>query len=184
MLARAIDVIDRNASAQLTLVTDMLDMARITAGKVRLDLSDIDLRDDRRFGGGRHPSRGGSPRHRDHHRSAGRPGDGARRRGPVAAGLLEPAIERRQVHRRRRPCLDPARRGGQQPSRVDHGHRCRHLPEFISQVFQRFKQADPSAARRHGGLGQASPWFARSCTCTAGRWTRRARDCAPARPSR
>jgi CheY-like chemotaxis protein len=26
-------------------------------------------------------------------------------------------------------------------------------PEFIPHVFQRFKQADPSAARRHGGLG-------------------------------
>src|SRR6185436_7802146 len=43
MLARAIDVIDRNASAQLTLVSDMLDMARITAGKVRLELRDVDL---------------------------------------------------------------------------------------------------------------------------------------------
>src|SRR5688572_17692006 len=34
---RAMEVIDRNASAQLTLISDMLDMARIAAGKVRLE---------------------------------------------------------------------------------------------------------------------------------------------------
>ncbi len=40
---RAIEVIDRNASAQLTLIGDMLDMARIAAGKVRLEMAPVDL---------------------------------------------------------------------------------------------------------------------------------------------
>jgi PAS domain S-box-containing protein len=40
---RAIEVIDRNASAQLTLVSDMLDVARISSGKVRLEIADVDL---------------------------------------------------------------------------------------------------------------------------------------------
>jgi hypothetical protein len=43
-LTRAIDVIDRNATAQLTLITDMLDMARISSGKVRLETRSVDLR--------------------------------------------------------------------------------------------------------------------------------------------
>jgi signal transduction histidine kinase/ActR/RegA family two-component response regulator len=42
-LQRAIDVIDRNATAQLTLVSDMLDVARISSGKVRLEMSDVEL---------------------------------------------------------------------------------------------------------------------------------------------
>ena len=42
-LRRAIDVIDRNASAQLTLVSDLLDMSRIATGKLRLEIAPIDL---------------------------------------------------------------------------------------------------------------------------------------------
>src|SRR5687768_1673734 len=42
-IKRAIEVIDRNASAQLTLVSDMLDVARISSGKVRLEIADVDL---------------------------------------------------------------------------------------------------------------------------------------------
>src|SRR4051812_45313830 len=40
---RAVEVIDRNASAQLTLISDMLDMARIATGKIRLDVAEVDL---------------------------------------------------------------------------------------------------------------------------------------------
>ena len=37
MLARALEVIDRNAMAQMRLIDDMLDMARIISGKLRLE---------------------------------------------------------------------------------------------------------------------------------------------------
>ena len=40
---RAIEVIDRNASAQLTLISDMLDMASIATGKIRLEVVDLDV---------------------------------------------------------------------------------------------------------------------------------------------
>ena len=40
---RAVEVIERNAQSQLTLISDMLDMARISSGKVRLELTDVDL---------------------------------------------------------------------------------------------------------------------------------------------
>src|SRR6185503_12891181 len=36
---RAVDVIDRNATAQLTLISDLLDMSRIATGKLRLEVT-------------------------------------------------------------------------------------------------------------------------------------------------
>lgn len=42
-LARGLDAIDRNATAQARLIDDLLDMNRIISGKVRLDVQPIDL---------------------------------------------------------------------------------------------------------------------------------------------
>ena len=42
-LQRALHVIDRNANAQARLIEDMLDMARIVSGKLRLELGPVDL---------------------------------------------------------------------------------------------------------------------------------------------
>lgn len=44
-LKRAIDVIDRNARSQVQLIEDLLDLSRIMAGKVRLDLQQVSLQD-------------------------------------------------------------------------------------------------------------------------------------------
>jgi len=43
MLQRALRVIDRNATAQARLIDDMLDMARIATGKLRLEMGPVDL---------------------------------------------------------------------------------------------------------------------------------------------
>ena len=43
MLDRALQVIDRNALAQMRLIDDMLDMARVMSGKLRLELRPVDL---------------------------------------------------------------------------------------------------------------------------------------------
>jgi PAS domain S-box-containing protein len=43
MLDRALQVIDRNAAAQARLIDDMLDMARIVTGKLRLEMKPVDL---------------------------------------------------------------------------------------------------------------------------------------------
>ena len=43
VLERALGVIDRNAAAQARLIDDMLDMARIVSGKLRLEMGRVDL---------------------------------------------------------------------------------------------------------------------------------------------
>ena len=43
MLARALEVIDRNALAQTRLIDDMLDTARVMSGKLRLESQPVDL---------------------------------------------------------------------------------------------------------------------------------------------
>src|SRR6185312_10617469 len=42
--ARALEVIERNARSQAQLIDDLLDVSRIIAGKVRLDIQQVDLR--------------------------------------------------------------------------------------------------------------------------------------------
>ena len=44
-MQRAVEVIDRNARAQVQLIDDLLDLSRILAGKVRLDLQQVSLPD-------------------------------------------------------------------------------------------------------------------------------------------
>jgi signal transduction histidine kinase len=45
---RALDVIRRNAHAQVPLIDDLLDVSRIIAGKMRLDVRPVDLEAVRR----------------------------------------------------------------------------------------------------------------------------------------
>jgi PAS domain S-box-containing protein len=153
MVARAIEVIERNASAQLTLVTDMLDMARITAGKVRLELGELDLAatvasavDVIR------PAAEAKGIELNTDLASDVPvvrGDEDRLL-QVFWNLLSNAVKftdggghitirlAAADHRVRVSITDT----GQGISQ-----------EFIPHIFQRFKQADASAARRHGGLG-------------------------------
>jgi PAS domain S-box-containing protein len=150
---RAIEVIDRNASAQLTLISDMLDMARMSAGKVRLEMTDVDL-------------------------SAiavaaidvVRPAADAKGvrlvadlspRLPTVAGdrdrllqvvwnLLSNAVKFTGAGGRVTVTVAPER-ALVRLSVSDTGQGI--APEFLPQVFERFKQADSSSSRRHGGLG-------------------------------
>ena len=153
MLERAIEVIERNAAAQLTLVTDMLDMARITAGKVRLELHELDLgatvasavdvirpAADAKGIQLNTDLRGDTPLVR---------GDEDRLL-QVFWNLLSNAVKFTDGggHITARLASSDA---AVRVSITDTGQGI--APEFIPHVFQRFKQADPSAARRHGGLG-------------------------------
>ena len=150
---RAIEVIDRNASAQLTLITDMLDMARIVSGKVRLDTDAVDLakvvmaavdvvRPAADAKGVRlitdlapHvPAVAG-----DHDRLV-----------QVAWNLLSNAVKFTESGGR--VTIGLAVQGKVVRLTVaDTGQGIDAA--FLPHVFDRFKQADPSASRRHGGLG-------------------------------
>src|SRR6185436_2962758 len=45
LLERALEVIERNAAAQAKMIDDMLDMSRIVAGKLRIEMQPVDLAD-------------------------------------------------------------------------------------------------------------------------------------------
>jgi PAS domain S-box-containing protein len=150
---RAIEVIDRNASAQLTLISDMLDMARIATGKVRLEIVDLDV-----------ASVIGSAL------DAVQPAATAKNlrltidvapdvptiRGDrdrllqVVWNLLSNAVKFTDPNGQ--VSVHAAAAGhGVSITVTDTGH---GIPApFLPQVFERFKQADASSARRHGGLG-------------------------------
>ena len=126
---KALDAITRNARAQAQLIDDMLDLGRIEAGKMRLDVTRFDLRDavGAAIESVVHAAAARQVGAAD--RFPGSAGDGVGRRGPHPAGDVEPRQQRGQVHRRRRDGrrLDRARwrvraHGGR---RHRHRHRAR-----------------------------------------------------------
>jgi PAS domain S-box-containing protein len=152
-LERAVEVIDRNASAQLTLVSDMLDMARISSGKVRLDMTDVDM---------------GSVviAAIDAVRPAA-DAKGVRLITDLAPQLATVSGDADRLLQVVWNLLSNAvkftEHGGQVTLGLSTENRSVVLavtdtgqgitPGFLPQIFERFKQADPSSSRRHGGLG-------------------------------
>jgi signal transduction histidine kinase/ActR/RegA family two-component response regulator len=150
---RALEVIERNAVAQVRLIEDLLDMSRITTGKLRLDLMPIDPL---------MPVLGavdviapvaavkGVAIHT--HLQHGLPridGDGDRLQ-QVVWNLLSNAVKFTDAGGTVDVRLDRTPEGIML-SVIDTGMGI--TPEFLPHVFERFRQADPSTTRRHGGLG-------------------------------
>jgi len=152
-LEQGLTVIDRNARVQSQLISDLLDMSRIISGKMRLDVQRVEL-----------------PVVIEAALDAVRPA--AEAKGIRIQSVLEPIVD--PVNG------DPARlqqvvwnllsnavkftpRDGRVQlvlSRVnshvelsvsDTGKGI--APEFLPHVFERFRQADSSTSREHGGLG-------------------------------
>ena len=150
---RAVDVIERNAQSQLTLISDMLDMARISSGKVRLELTDVDLTaiataavDAVRPAADAKgiqlvtdvppiptPVRGDSDRLQQ-----------------IVWNILSNAVKFTGERGLVVLSLRSDRRGAHLTV-ADTGQGIE--AKFLPQVFDRFKQADTSAGRRSGGLG-------------------------------
>jgi signal transduction histidine kinase/CheY-like chemotaxis protein len=152
-LQRGLQTIERNARAQAQLIEDLLDMSRITSGKVLLDMQTLkpegfldaaietvrpaadakNIRIEKRYA----PDPGMVA------------GDPARLQ-QVVWNLLSNAIKFTP-----RDGLVSVELSGRDGSVVvtvrDSGAGIR--PEFITHVFERFRQADASMTRRHGGLG-------------------------------
>jgi len=152
-LHRALEVIERNVNLQTKLIEDLLDVSRITSGKMELNLRHIqtaaavekvidsvrpaaDRKDVRLLAmlGSSVPSLVGDP---DRFQQA-------------LTNLLDNAIK-----------FTPA--GGRVEVSLEHGDAGIRIrvtdtgrgiaPEFLPHVFDRFRQADSTSTRTHGGLG-------------------------------
>ncbi len=153
MSRHAIEVISRNARSQKQLVEDLLDVARITSGKLDIHPANIDLVDiaraavdaalpvarQRRIDLELTLDVGRAPLLADSHRLQ-----------QVVANLLSNALKFTDAGGRINVSVSAC--NGQVELVVsDTGGGI--SPEFIPHVFERFRQGDPSLTRTHGGLG-------------------------------
>ena len=152
-IAEGLRTIERNARAQTRIIEDLLDMSRIISGKVRLEVTQIDLGVivQAAMETTKHAAKAKGVRVRATFAALTGPvsGDGNRLQ-QVFWNLLTNAIK-----------FTP--RGGEVQialERVDSHVEVRVTdtgegiaPEFLPHVFDRFRQADASSTRRHGGLG-------------------------------
>jgi PAS domain S-box-containing protein len=148
----ALDVIERNARAQSVLISDLLDVSRIVAGKVRLETGRLSLADvvSTAVESLRPEAEAKEIRLEEQlDASVAVFGDAARLQ-QVVWNLVSNAVK-----------FTP-RGGTVEVVLASHGAHARITvrddgqgiaPEFLPHIFQRFRQGDPSLARRHGGLG-------------------------------
>jgi signal transduction histidine kinase/ActR/RegA family two-component response regulator len=150
---RALDAIERNATLQARLVDDLLDVSRIVSGKLELEISPVDLASivDAALDSVRPAllAKALEVRLGLEHDGVTVLGD-ARRLQQVVWNLLTNAIKFSSA-------------GGHIMVRVERVGRVARLTvcdtgvgipsDVLPYVFERFKQADGSATRQHGGLG-------------------------------
>jgi signal transduction histidine kinase/ActR/RegA family two-component response regulator len=151
--ARAVDAIVRNADMQVQLIDDLLDLARITSGKLRLDVQAVDIHSVVQAGldSIRPAADAKGIRLRTTIDPAARPiaGDASRLQ-QVVWNLLMNAVK-----------FTP--KGGEVHLGVEYVESSLQIvvsdtgqgidPALLPQLFERFRQADSSSTRSHGGLG-------------------------------
>jgi PAS domain S-box-containing protein len=152
-LQRGLQTIERNARSQAQLIEDLLDMSRITSGKVLLDMQTVAPAGfvDAAVETVRPAADAKNIRIDKHYvADAGMVAGDPARLQQVVWNLLSNAIKFTPRDGKVDIVLD------RNDSNVliivrDNGAGIR--PEFITHVFERFRQADASMTRRHGGLG-------------------------------
>jgi hypothetical protein len=152
-MARALETIERNARAQAQLIEDLLDVSRIVTGKLRLDVRTVDPVSfiEPVFEALRPTAEAKGVRLMKVFDTGTTPvlGDPARLQ-QVVWNLLSNAVKFTPKGGRVRVSL--ARTGSNVEIVVaDTGAGI--APEFLPHVFERFRQSDQTASRRHGGLG-------------------------------
>ena len=153
MLTRALQVIDRNAVAQTRLIDDMLDMARIMSGKLRLELQPIDLATIS-LAAIDVVAPAAAAKGIAIHTQISTPepwlmGD-ADRIQQIVWNLLSNAVKFTESGGR--VTLGISRTADVLMLTVEDTGRG-ISSEFLPVMFERFRQADSSSSRRHGGLG-------------------------------
>ena len=151
---RALAIVDRNAHAQAQLVTDLLDVSRIITGKLSLNLRPLDLGSV--IGAALDTVRPAAEAKRI--RITSRLASSARlttgdfqRLQQVVWNLLSNAIKFTPEGGVVDVQLSEHGPGQLRLTVTDSGIGI--APEFLPHVFERFRQADGSATRQHGGLG-------------------------------
>ena len=154
--ANAVETIERNARVQAQLIEDLLDVSRIIAGNLKLTLTDMQLSDVAHISVDALKPAADSKRIQVRVVSvpaAPIRGDATRLQQVIwnlvsNAIKFTPADGEVTVHVAPSPAENPT---GAQVRVVDSGQGID--PSFLPHVFDRFRQADSSATRRHGGLG-------------------------------
>lgn len=150
---RGMEIIERNARAQNKLIEDLLEMSRIISGKVSLDIHLLDLASIAHAAVESLTPLAEAKGIRimnfiDH--AAGKAAVDHNRVQQIICNLLSNAIKftPKDGH------VDViVRRAGSHAEIVVKDSGIGIKPEFLKYVFERFRQADSSSTRRHGGLG-------------------------------
>jgi PAS domain S-box-containing protein len=151
---RALEVIDRNAHLQVQLIADILDVSRIITGALRLEIQPVDLASviGAALDAVRPAADAKKIRIRSRLAASARLTDGdPQRLQQIVWNLLANAVKFTQAGGHIDvEVLD----GGDTSVRIrvqDDGAGID--PAFLPHVFERFRQADSSVSREHGGLG-------------------------------
>jgi len=150
---KGLETIERNARVQTQIIADLLDMSRIISGKVQLDVQAVDLHDviSAALDAVRPSIDAKQLRLRATlDAKAGRIRGDAGRLQQVFWNLLTNAVKFTPATGRLDVVLERVN-SHVEVSVEDSGIGIK--PEFLAFVFDRFRQADASITRRHGGLG-------------------------------
>jgi signal transduction histidine kinase len=181
---RAVTVIERNAKAQIQIIEDLLDSARITTGKLRIEPALIKLvpcSKPRSTPSVRRLRQRASRWSSIANRSPPKHWAIRRRLQQIVSNLLTNAIKFTPEGGR----VSLAMKHDADQIRImvsDTGEGIE--PGFLPFVFQRFSQADTSSARRFGGLGLGLSLVRIWWNFTAARFQHKARALGAGRPSR
>lgn len=152
-LSEGLKTIERNARNQVALVEDLLDVSRIISGKISVDLNEIDLLEPLRSAcDAVRPSaqaKGIALNFNPSVEEAAVLGDAARIQ-QVFWNLLSNAIKFTSEGGRIDVYADSTDQG-LQVTVTDTGQGIAR--DFLPHIFERFRQADQTTTRRHGGLG-------------------------------
>jgi PAS domain S-box-containing protein len=152
-LSKSLDTIERNVRAQTQIVNDLLDMSRIMTGQVRLDLQTLNLRDA--VANAVEAIRPAADAKRVRVEKALDESIGWTKVDPARLqqmlwNLLANAVKFTAPGGRVRVALG---RVNSHAEIVIQDSGVGISPAFLPHVFERFRQADASTTRRHGGLG-------------------------------
>ena len=152
-IAEGVPIIERNVRVQSQLIEDLLDMSRIEAGKVSLDIQRVDLVTV--VTAGIETVRAAAEGKKIRLTATFASVDGTvmgdkDRLQQIVWNLLANAVKFTPKHGRVHVMIERAN-SHVEISVNDTGQGI--SPEFLGQVFDRFRQADSSTTRRHGGLG-------------------------------